>query len=64
MGRGVGPFAVTPQLAITKQVPASFSVNNTYVYLEGTIRNFSNMASASLSEGCDITFRLSGNLKP
>lgn len=64
MGRGAGAFAVKPLVAITKQVPAANSINNTYVYLEGQIRNFANNAATSLTEGCDISFRFSGNLKP
>jgi hypothetical protein len=64
IGRGAGSFTVTPQVAVTKLIPSSYSVNNTYIYMEGKIRNFSSTAVNSLADGCDISFRMAGNLRP
>jgi hypothetical protein len=64
IGRGFGAFTVTPQVAIGKQTPNPVATTTTTVYLEGKIRNFGNEAKTTLSEGCDISFRASGVLKP
>lgn len=64
VGRGGGAYTVTPYLAITKQTPATITTSTMSVYLEGKIRNFANDATTSISQGCDITFRAEGVLKP
>jgi hypothetical protein len=64
MGRGAGTFVVTPKMSITKMFPTSFSTNNSFVFLEGTIRNFGSVSATTLAAGCDVSFRLVGALKP
>ena len=64
IGRGSGAFTVAPRVAISKQSPSPIATTTNTVYLEGKIRNFGNEAKTTLSEGCDISFRASGVLKP
>jgi hypothetical protein len=64
IGRGAQNFTVTPQVAVTKLTPSTYSINNTFVYIEGKIRNIGNNATVSLSDGCDVSFRMVGELKP
>jgi len=68
IGGGSGPFDVNPQISITSQTPTKISTSTTSVYIEGKIRNFDGNAlyalTASNYDGCDITFRFSGVLKP
>jgi len=65
---GGNAFTILPQFSITSQTPTSITTSTSYVYIEGKIRNIGDNASYAMSssnyDGCDITFRFSGVLKP
>ncbi len=65
---GISEFNVTPQVSITSQTPSTITTPTSYVYMEGKIRNIGDNASYALTasnyDGCDVTFRFSGVLKP